>query len=279
VQVSQASLAEVLSGRFAVERLLGHGSTASVFLATDVATGAAVAIKAFRPDLAATVGPRRFLREVAVLRLLDHPNILPVLCSDTAGALLFFVSPYARGGSLAARLAAGPPPTLEDVLAVAPQVAAALDHAHGRNVLHRDIKPANILFDGARALVCDFGIARAIEAAATDRSSSGFVLGTPAYMSPEQARGIGPLDSRSDIYALACVVYEMLAGEPPLSGPTLQAIVARQAHERPRRLRVVRPDLPGHVEAALEQALAKEPLRRPRSAGAFVRALAGSPAD
>jgi serine/threonine-protein kinase len=271
-------LAEALSGRYAIERLLGYGSTATVFLATDVATGGAVAIKAFRPDLAATVGARRFLREVAVLRLLDHPNILPVLASDTAGSLLYFVSPYAGGGSLAARLA-GPPPALEDVLAVAAQVAAALDHAHARNVLHRDIKPANILFDGARVLVCDFGIARAIEAAATDRSSSGFVLGTPAYMSPEQARGIGPLDARSDIYALACVVYQMLAGEPPLSGPTLQAIVARQAQERPRRLRVVRPDLPARVEAALEQALAKEPLRRPRSAGAFVRALAGSPAD
>jgi serine/threonine-protein kinase len=231
VQVTQESPAEVLSGRYAVERLLGHGSTASVFLATDVTTGAAVAIKAFRPDLAATVGARRFLREVAVLRLLDHPNILPLLRSDTAGGLLFFVGTSSR------------------------------------------------LFDGARVLVCDFGIARAIEAAVTDRSSSGFVLGTPAYMSPEQARGIGPLDARSDIYALACVVYEMLAGEPPLSGPTLQAIVARQARERPRRLRVVRPDLPAPVEAAIDQALSKEPLRRPRSAGAFVRALAGSPAE
>ena len=279
MQVSQESLAEALSGRYAIARLLGHGSTATVFLATDVATGGAVAIKAFRPDLAATVGLRRFLREVAVLRLLDHPNILPVLASDTAGSLLYFVSPYAGDGSLAARLAAGWRPALDEVLAVAWQMAAALDHAHDRNILHRDIKPANVLFDGARVLVCDFGIARAIEAAATDRSSSGFVLGTPAYMSPEQARGIGPLDARSDIYALACVVYQMLAGEPPLSGPTLQAIVARQAHGRPRRLGVVRPDLPAHVEAALERALAKEPLRRPRSAGAFIGALAGGPAD
>jgi serine/threonine-protein kinase len=273
--VSQEWLAKTLGGRYAIQRLLGRGGTAAVFLATDLATDTPVAIKVFRPELAATLGTRRFHREIAFVRRLDHPNILPVLASDDAGPLPYFVTPYAGGGSLAARLAAAGRLSLDQALPIARQVAAALDHAHARNVLHRDIKPGNILFDGPQAVVCDFGIARAIEAASTDDSSSGFVLGTPAYMSPEQARGVRPLDGRSDVYALGCVVYEMLAGEPPFTGPTVQAIVARQAQGRPPRLRIVRPDVPAHVEAAIEDALAKDPPDRLASGGAFARALAG----
>jgi serine/threonine-protein kinase len=273
--LSLDSLSQSLSGRYTVERVLGGGATATVFLGTEIATGRPVAIKVFRPEVAATVGPRRFLREIGLLQALDHPNILPLLASETAGSVLYYVSPYAAGGSLAARLAGPAPLSLEDAVAVASPVAAALDYAHAKDVVHRDVKPGNILFDGSRVVVCDFGIARAIDDSFTDRSSSGYVLGTPAYMSPEQARGISPADARSDVYALACVVYEMLAGEPPFTGPTLQAIVARQAREHPRRLGIVRPDVPPRVETAVERALAKDPLRRPRSAGAFVRALAG----
>jgi serine/threonine-protein kinase len=275
VRISQELLAEALSGRYAIERQVGGGRTATVFRATALATGRPVAIKVLRPELAASAKSRRFHQEIAFLRSLDHPNILPLLDCGITGPLLYFVSPFAEGGSLAGRLADTPQMPLDPVVAVARDVAAALDHAHARSILHRDITPGNILFDGDRVLVCDFGIARALEVSAPDWSSSGFVLGTPAYMSPEQARGIGIPDARSDIYSLACVVYEMLAGEPPFSGPTIQVIVARQAQERPRHIHIVRPDLPGQVEAALERALAKEPLRRPPTAGTFVAELAG----
>jgi serine/threonine-protein kinase len=190
------------------------------------------------PELATAVAKRRFHREVEFLRTLSHPNILPVLLSEEAGPLLYYVTPYAGGGSLAALLAAGGRLPLDQTITIVRDVAAALDHAHAHNVLHRDVKPANILFDAERVMVCDFGIARAIEAAG-EESSSGIVVGTPAYMSPEQARGQSPL------------------------GPA------------PPRLSIVRPDLPAHVESAILQALAKEPGDRPSSAGEFARRLAG----
>jgi len=267
-----------LPERYAVERELGRGGTARVYLATDRTTGRRVAIKILLPDYARVVGAQRFHREIALLGGLHHPNILPLLDSGQAGALPFYVMPYATGESLRDRLERTPQFSLADTIAVARGVAAALDYAHGRNVVHRDIKPENILFEGARPLVCDFGVARAIvEAGGEALSSSGLIVGTPDYMSPEQAGGARLIDARSDLYGFGCVVYEMLVGEPPFTGATLQAVLARHVAERPRSLRIVRPDLAGSVEAAVFAALAKAPADRPESATALVARLdAGS---
>jgi serine/threonine-protein kinase len=233
-----------------------------------------VAIKVFRPEFAVTILRDRFHQEIEILSALDHPNILPLLECGETGALIYYVCPYARGGSLAERLGRERRLSLGDALDITRDLAAALDYAHKQNVLHRDIKPQNVIFDQGRALLCDFGVARAMVRASSDRiSSSGLVVGTPAYMSPEQASGETKLDHRSDIYALACVVYEMLAGEPPFTGATPQAVFARQIAERPPSLRVVRPDLPPHVEKAIARGLAKSPRRRPRTGAAFVQSL------
>jgi serine/threonine-protein kinase len=267
-------VAVAVAGRYAIEDTLGRGGTTTVFLGREAGGRARVAVKVLHPELATAVAKRRFHREVEFLRTLSHPNILPVLLSEEAGPLLYYVTPYAGGGSLAALLAAGGRLPLDQTITIVRDVAAALDHAHAHNVLHRDVKPANILFDAERVMVCDFGIARAIEAAG-EESSSGIVVGTPAYMSPEQARGQSPLGPASDIYALGCVAFEMLAGQAAFTGPTVQAIVARQAQQAPPRLSIVRPDLPAHVESAILQALAKEPGDRPSSAGEFARRLAG----
>ena len=184
--------------------------------------------------------------------------------------------PCASGGTLKARLQRERQLSLDEAITIAADVAAALDYAHSQGVVHRDIKPENVLFEEGRALICDFGIAKAMLEAAGERiSSSGLVVGTPHYMSPEQASGQSELDGRSDIYSLACVVYEMLVGEPPFTGPTTQAVMAKHVRERPPSLQVVRGDLPAHVEQALNQALEKNPAERPGSGGELVRSLAG----
>jgi serine/threonine-protein kinase len=273
--LTRDAVARAVAGRYVVERQLGRGGTSTVFLARPVGGYDRVAIKVLHPDLSVTFVRQRFHREIALLRRLEHPHILPILESEEAGSLIYYVTRYAPGGSLAALLGLRERVPVDQVLTVVREVGAALDHAHAQNVLHRDIKPGNILFDVDRVLVCDFGIAGAIEKAAGEESSSGVVLGTPAYMSPEQARGLRPLDRRSDIYALGCVAYEMLAGEPPFTGATVQAVVARQAQQSPPRIGVVRPDLPPHYETALLQALAKNPADRPPSGAEFARRLAG----
>jgi serine/threonine-protein kinase len=246
---------------------------ATVYLAENRETGVSVAVKVLRPELASILGPTRFHREIEILTRLRHPNILPILDSDDRGPFLYFVMPYVAGDSLEALVQREGALPVDRVLEIARDLAAAIDYAHGEGILHRDIKPGNVLLEKQRALVCDFGIARAIETASEEPiSSSGLVIGTPAYMSPEQAIS-GQLDRRSDIYALGCVVYEMLAGEPPFTGASYQAIIARQLGDKPRSLRVVRPDLPPAVELAVLSALQKDPSERPASAGLLLGEL------
>jgi serine/threonine protein kinase len=261
--------------RFRIQRALGSGGMSVVFQAQATADGADVAVKVLRPELGATVLADRFRQEIAIASTLRHPNILPLLESGASGSFVYYVMPFATGGSLRERLQREHRLTVVQACTVALDVAAALDHAHAQNVLHRDIKPENVMFDQTdRALLSDFGVARAIIRAAGERlSTSGLVVGTPTYMSPEQASGSDELDHRSDIYALACLVYEMLTGEPPFSGRTAQAIVARHIGERPPAVRVLRPDVPPEYERVLVRGLAKRPRRRPASAGELARQL------
>jgi len=263
-----------LADRFEILQVLGSGGMAHVYAARQQLTGRRVAVKVLRPEFAVTILAERFHQEIAFLTALDHPNILPLLESGQSGYYVWYAMPFATGGSLKHRLERERRLPFADAFAVARELAAGMDYAHAHNVIHRDIKPENVMFDEGRHRLCDFGVARAIVRAAEDRiSSSGLVVGTPSYMSPEQAAGEA-LDHRTDIYALACVVYEMLAGEPPFTGATPQAVFRRQIAERPPSLRVVRPDLPAHVEHAVLRGLAKEADRRWETGGALVGALA-----
>lgn len=269
-------LIQAVAGRYDIGRELGHGGMSVVFEATDLRVQQPVALKVLLPEIALPVGPERFHREIQFLRQLRHSNIVPVLDASETGPLLFFTMPQIRGETLGELIARDGPVSLDRTLAIARQIAAALDYAHGMNILHRDIKPANILLDGGRALVCDFGVARAIERAGGERiSSSGMLLGTAGYMSPEQGQGRQDLDHRCDLYAFGCVLFEMLAGEPAFTGPSARAIVARQAAGESRQLRVVRPDTPSRVEAAIQRALAPDRALRPASAGEVMQLLEG----
>jgi serine/threonine-protein kinase len=249
---------------------------ARVYRAEDLVRGGEVAVKVVRPDLAAALGHDRFLREIRILGRLHHRNILPLLDSSEAGGNLYYVTAYIPGASLQRRLEREGPLPLEEVVRIGRDIAAALDHAHGSGVIHRDVKPGNVLLDDDRALVCDFGIARAVELAGGEQfaASSGFALGTPAYMSPEQATGEA-IDSRCDVYGLGCVLYEMLAGEPPFRGATAQAILARALAGEYRAVRTVRPEVIPAAEVAIRSALASEADRRPPTAGELVERFAG----
>ena len=260
-----------LRGHYDIIEELGRGGMAGVYLAMCVADSQLVAVKVLRPEFAISVGAERFHREIGFLQKLDHPNILPLINSDQIGGFLLYVMPFADGGSLSVKLREKMYFSLDETLHVSRNVAGALDYAHGRNVIHRDIKPGNVLFRDSDALLCDFGIARAIvEAGGEHLSSSGLIIGTPSYMSPEQAGGMSKLDGRSDIYSLACVIYEMLVGEPPFTGRSAQAIMARHVSEQPPKMRVVRPEIPQHVEDAVLCGLAKKPGDRPSTAGELV---------
>ena len=257
-----AVVQQAFEGRFLLRQELRSGGTSTVYLADDLRSGQRVALKVLLPELTLMLGKTRFHNEIEFLRQLHHPNILPLLASDEAGPLVYFTMPYLGGESLRALIDREGPLPLDRALGLTADVAAALDHAHGQNILHRDVKPDNILLAADRAMVCDFGVARAIERAATERiSSSGLLIGTPEYMSPEQARGESALDHRCDIYGLGCLVYEMLSGEVPFSGPSNQAVIARQILDPPRSLRVVRPDLPEAVERGI--AGARQGAKRP----------------
>ena len=271
-----------LRGRYAIERELGRGGMATVFLARDLRHERPVALKVLHPELAATLGPERFLREIRLAARLQHPHILTVLDSGDAAGQLWFTMPYVEGETLRDRLRREGQLPLEDALRIARETADALDYAHQHGVVHRDVKPENILLAGRHALVADFGIARALEgeagaAGAPTRqqrlTETGMSIGTPAYMSPEQASGDREVDARSDIYSLGCVLYEMLAGEPPFTGPTAQAILLRKFTENPRPLRAIRDTVPEAVEQAVSKALARSPADRFPSATEFRRVL------
>jgi Tol biopolymer transport system component len=267
-------LKTALAGRYLIERELGAGGMATVYLARDVKHGREVALKVLKPELAAVLGAERFLNEIRISARLDHPHILTLIDSGAADGFLYYVLPYVRGETLRARLGREKQLGLEEALAITKQVASALDYAHRQGVVHRDLKPENILFQEGEAMLADFGIALAVSEAGGQRlTETGLSLGTPLYMSPEQATGDRQLDARSDEYALAAVLYEMLAGEPPVTGPTAHAIVAKLLTERPTRLRNVRDTIPEHVEEAVARALARTPADRFESAGAFAEAL------
>jgi tetratricopeptide (TPR) repeat protein len=269
-------LQAALTGRYTIERELGRGGMAIVFLARDERHHRPVAIKVLRPELAAALGGDRFLREIEITAQLTHPHILPVHDSGDADGLLFYVMPYVEGESLRARLRSEPQLPLEDVRQITREVADALTFAHGLGVVHRDIKPENILFQAGHALVADFGIARALSAAGADRmTGSGIALGTPAYMSPEQATGSEIIDGRSDVYALGCVVYEMLGGEPPHTGITPQAILARQLSGEVRSLTPLRSSVTPQLDAVIRRALAPAAADRFATPRQFAAALAG----
>jgi len=273
------SLQAALAERYAIERELGQGGMALVFLARDLKHRRAVAIKVLRPELAIAVGAERFLGEIETVAALAHPHILPLYDSGEAAGFLYYVMPYVEGESLRERLTREKQLPLEDALRITGEVATALSYAHSRGVVHRDIKPENILLEAGQAVVSDFGIARAITVAGGERlTQTGVTVGTPGYMSPEQAAGERELDGRSDVYSLACVLYEMLAGNPPFLGASARAILARQSLDPVPRLRTVRETVPEEFERAVVKALAKAPADRFATATQFAEALVtGSP--
>ncbi|WKW13677.1 protein kinase [Pseudogemmatithrix spongiicola] len=257
-----------------MERELGAGGMATVWLARDLRHEREVAIKVLHPDLGAALGGDRFLSEIKTTAKLQHPHILPLLDSGEADGLLFYVMPLVTGETLRARLAREQQLPLEDALLVAREVADALAHAHSQGVIHRDIKPENILLQGGHAVVADFGIALAVQTAGGARmTQTGLSLGTPQYMSPEQAMGERTIDARSDIYALGAVTYEMLTGEPPFAGASVQSIVAKVLTEKPVAPTALRDTIPPQVEAAVLRALAKLPADRFATAASFSEAL------
>ena len=273
-----AILAQALADRYRIERELGQGGMATVYLARDLRHDREVALKVLRPELAAILGRERFLNEIRLTAQLDHPHIVTLIDSGEAGGHLWYVLPFIRGESLRGRLNREKQLGLEEALAIAAQVASALDYAHARGVIHRDLKPENILLHEGEAMLADFGIALAVREAGGNRlTETGLSLGTPQYMSPEQATGDRVLDARSDVYSLGAVLYEMLAGETPHTGPTAQAVIAKLMTERPTRLRTVRDTVPEGVDAAVAKALAKVPADRFATARDFAAALRSAP--
>ena len=264
-----------LSGHYRLEDEIGAGGMATVYLAQDLRHDRRVAVKVLRPELAAVIGAERFLAEIKLTANLQHPHILPLFDSGEADSFLFYVMPYVEGESLRDRLRREKQLAVADAVRIASEVASALDYAHRHGVIHRDIKPENILLHDGRALVADFGIALAAsKAGGTRMTETGMSLGTPHYMSPEQAMGEREITARSDVYALGAVLYEMLSGDPPFTGSTAQAIVARVVTETPRPLLPQRHTIPPHVEAAVLTALEKLPADRFATAALFAEALA-----
>ena len=268
------SFTSALADRYVVERELGRGGMATVYLAEDRKHGRKVAIKVLRPGLAASLGAERFLREIGIAAQLAHPHIVPLIDSGEANGMLYYVQPFVPGGSLRERLDAEKRLTLKETLRIAQDVGAGLDYAHRNRFVHRDVKPENVLFADGHALLADFGVARVYSASDTEGvTDAGIAVGTPEYMSPEQASGEPNLGSASDVYSLACVVYEMLTGEPPLRGAGARATLAKQVTNVPRPVRALRPDAPTHIERTLARALAKDPGERFPTVAEFVAAL------
>ncbi len=278
--MSLGALTAALADRYTIERELGQGGMATVYLAHDIKHDRQVAIKVLRPELVAALGAARFLAEVKITARLDHPHILTLIDSGEVDGTLFYVMPFVRGESLRAKVDRDHQLGIDEALGIARQIASALDHAHRHGVIHRDVKPENILLHEGEAFLTDFGIALAASEAGGERlTETGLSLGTPSYMSPEQAAGDRNVGARSDIYALGAVTYEMLTGEPPVSGSTVQAVIAKVMTERPTAMRILRDSVPVLVDAAVMRALAKAPMDRFATALEFSESLLAEPSD
>lgn len=267
-------LASSLRESYRLKSTLGTGGMAHVFAAEDVKTGKSVAIKALREERTTPVSIRRFLAEIKLTGQLQHPNIVPLCGMGTADGLPYYVMPYIEGSSLRTRLQRMGHLSLDEVLRVCEQIAAALDYAHGRRVVHRDIKPENVLLQSGRALIFDFGIALPFDEADLPHATvPRTILGTPAYVSPEQVQGKEPVDGRSDVYSLACMAYEMICGHPPITGTSAASILRRHVSDVPLPLYCRVPGIPSGVSAAIARALAKRPEDRYATPGAFAAAM------
>jgi eukaryotic-like serine/threonine-protein kinase len=273
-----AQLASALADRYRIQRELGRGGMATVYLAHDLRHDRPVAVKVLHPELAATLGPERFLREIRTAARLQHPHILTVHDSGEAAGQLWYTMPFVDGETLRDRLRRERQLPLDDALQITREVADALGYAHSQGIVHRDVKPENILLSRGHALVADFGVARALQTAGSEQlTQTGTSVGTPAYMSPEQAMGDSAIDGRSDLYSLGCVLYEMLTGEAPYTGPSAQAITAKRLLDPIPSARRLRETVPLGVDSAVQRVLAKAPADRFSSAEEFVRALTASP--
>src|SRR5688500_2900129 len=274
MQPGSGHIAQAIADKYRIERELGAGGMATVYLAEDVRHQRKVALKVLHPELAAVLGNERFLAEIRTTATLQHPNILPLFDSGAVDGVVYYVMPYVAGESLRDRLVREGQLAVDTAVKIASAVAAALEYAHRQGVVHRDIKPENILLSDGHALVADFGIALAATNAGGGRlTQTGLSLGTPHYMSPEQAGADRTPDGRSDIYSLGAVCYDMLAGEPPFSAPTTHGVLAKLFTEEPRPLSSLRKAAPPPVEAAVPRALEKRPDARWGSAAEFAAAL------
>ena len=269
-------LSSAVGDRYRIERELGQGGMAIVYLAEDIRHHRKVAIKVLLPELSAVLGPERFLKEIELTANLQHPNILPLFDSGVADGLLYYVMPYVEGETLRERLGREHQLTIADTVRLASDIAGALEYAHKRGVIHRDIKPENILLQDGRPVVSDLGIALAVSKAGGNRvTQTGMSLGTPQYMSPEQATGDRQIDARSDIYSLGAITYEMLTGDPPHTGSSTQAVIAKVITEKPTPIHAIRSTVPQQVELTVDRALAKLPADRWTSAREFADAIEG----
>ena len=268
-----ARLSAALGDRYRIERELGAGGMATVYLAHDLKHERQVAIKVLKPELGAVLGAERFLAEIKVTANLQHPNLLPLFDSGEADGLLYYVMPYIEGETLRGRLRREQQLPVDETIRMVALMANALDFAHARGVVHRDLKPENILLQAGQPIIADFGIALAVSNAGGERiTQTGLSLGTPHYMSPEQAAGDRAVDARTDQYALAALTYEMLTGEPPHTGATAQVIIARLMTETPRSITSARPAVAQGVDAAVQRALSKTPADRFATCADFARA-------
>jgi len=272
------ALPELLGGRYRIEREVGRGGMAIVYLAHDMRHSRRVAVKVIRPEIASSLARERFLREIGIAARLRHPNIMPLYDSGDVDEMLYFVMPFEEGKSLRVRLENERRLGIAEGVSILRDVERALAYAHQQSVVHRDIKPDNVLLAGDAAVVTDFGIAKAVTAAATEAgvgtiTNGGAAIGTPAYMSPEQAVGDPATDHRADIYAFGCMAYEVFAGTPPFAGTTAHAIISAQLSERPKPLAEHRPDIPEGVERLIQRCLEKNPDKRPASASELLDVL------
>src|SRR5678816_4336997 len=271
-----AQLKNSLADRYDIEREIGAGGMATVYLAQDLRHHRHVAVKVLNPELGAVLGEERFLAEIRVTANLQHPNLLPLFDSGAADGLLYYVMPFVDGESLRARLDREKQLPVDEAVRMAVAIANALAYAHSHGVIHRDLKPENILLQSGQPVIADFGIALAVSNAGGSRiTQTGLSLGTPQYMSPEQATGDRVIDARADIYSLGAMTYEMLTGEPPHTGNTSQAVIARMLTEKPRPIRTTRAAVPEYVEATVQRALEKLPADRFASVKEYAEGLQG----